>query len=107
MKMSKVSSAAQADYAKNAYQATIASMVLEAQKLNQAGDMIVIDSARHYIILVGAMQDPATSITFDLVNRNVSNLNVVPPATPEAESSESNIRIMRLEQRIAALENLS
>jgi hypothetical protein len=105
--MSKVSSAAQADYAKNAYQATIASMALEAQKLNLAGDMIIIDTASHYVILVGANQDPDTSITFDLINRTVSNLTVTPPDKPEDSTSESEVRMMRLEQRIWALENLS
>jgi hypothetical protein len=106
--MSKVSSAAQADYANTAYQATIATMALEAQKLNQSGDMIIIDPALHYIQLVGMNQDPKTSIGFDLVTRTVYNLTVAPPDdTPETGYAQAmaELRLMRLEQRIAALEN--
>jgi hypothetical protein len=116
--MSRVLSAAQADYAKNSYQATIASMALEAQRLNQAGDMIIIDPARHYVILAGANQDTNTSVTIDLINRVVYNLTVAPPTTPEsadsslreprppesAESQVSAMRLLRIEQRLAALE---
>jgi hypothetical protein len=105
--MSKVSLASQADYAKSSYQATIASMALEAQKLNLAGDMIIMDPSRHYVLMVGANQDPETSIIFDLLNRVVYNITVAPPAKPEDTSSESEIRMMKLEQRVRALENLS
>jgi hypothetical protein len=100
----KVSTAAQADYAKNAYQATIASMALESQKLNQAGDMVLIDPARHYVQLIGVNQDPNTSISFDLINKLVYNLTVVPPATPESESAQNEVRMARLEQRLLAME---
>jgi 7-keto-8-aminopelargonate synthetase-like enzyme len=91
----RASFASQADYAKNAYQATIASMSLESQKLNQAGDMIMIDPANHYVIMVGANQDPTTSIIFDLVNRTAINLKM-----PSDES------VSRLEARLNALESL-
>jgi hypothetical protein len=120
IKMSRVLSAAQADYAKNSYQATIASMALEAQRLNQAGDMIIIDPARHYVILAGANQDINTSINIDLINRVAYNLTVAPPPSPEgsspegslgeprpplgAESDQASLRLLRIEQRLAALE---
>jgi hypothetical protein len=79
------------DYAKNAYQATIASMALEAQKLNLAGDMIIVDPTRHYIIMTSGNQDLENAITIDLVNRVAYNLTVVPPPTAEPEPESQAI----------------
>jgi hypothetical protein len=99
----RASYASQADFAKNAYQATIASMALESQKMNQGGDMIIIEPTNHYVIMVGANQDPSTSIVFDLINRRAINLTVIPPAeNPEVQDT----RLNRLEQRLKVLESL-
>jgi hypothetical protein len=97
---------AQADYAKNSYQATIASMALEAQKLNMAGDMVVMDTSRHYVVFVGANQDLNTSISLDLMNRTAYNMTVVPPAGSEESSSWSlwDIRLSDIERRLASME---
>jgi hypothetical protein len=114
--MSKVISAAQADYAKNAYQATIASMALEAQKLNQAGDMIIIDPSRHYVIMAGVNQDLTDAISIDLLNRVAYNLTVVPPAVPEEREetdwtpmgiirhNQQEARLADIQQRLASVE---
>jgi hypothetical protein len=77
--MTKASFATQADYAERAYQASQALMATEAQKLNQAGDMIIIDPNRHYIIFCGAGEDLNHAVTLDLVNHVIFNLTVVPP----------------------------
>jgi hypothetical protein len=102
MKQMRASYAAQADYAKNAYQATLASMALESQRLNQAGDMIMINPTNHYVVFVGANQDPASSIFFDLINRKVYNLTVVPP---EEKTDASTERLALMEQRLKNLES--
>jgi hypothetical protein len=97
----RASFASQADYAKNAYQATIASMAQESQRLSQAGDMVLIDPANHYVIMVGANQDPSTSIAFDLINRTAINLTLA-----SDQDSEEVSRLSSLEQRLIRLETL-
>jgi hypothetical protein len=77
--MTKASFATQADYAERAYQASQALMATEAQKLNQAGDMIMIDPNRHYILFCAAGEDPEHAVTLDLANHAIYNLTVVPP----------------------------
>jgi hypothetical protein len=62
--------ASRADYAKNAYEATMASLAIESQRVTQAGNMIVMKPTNHLVIFLGQNQDPSTSIIFDLVNRN-------------------------------------
>jgi hypothetical protein len=69
--------ATQAGAAKTAVNANYAQVSKQAEKLNLGGTMIYIDPTNHLIIFTTPDMDPSTSLTIDVLNRNILNVNSV------------------------------
>jgi uncharacterized protein with PIN domain len=67
----------QAGSAKTAVNATYAQVSKEAEKLNLGGTMIYVDPVNHLIIFTTPDMDISQSLTIDVVNRNILNVNSV------------------------------